>query len=103
MEYIKKTIYIIEYEGNEKEVSVSYGIIKGIDIKNKYTFEHISCTEKGSSGSPILNMKTNKVIGIHKEVYKNKNRGTFLNYVLQDFININNNLIKEINKKYMQN
>ena len=101
MEYIKETIYIIEYEGNEKEVSVSYGIIKGIDIKNKYTFEHISCTEKGSSGSPILNMKTNKVIGIHKEVYKNKNRGTFLNYVLQDFIN--KNLIKEFNEKYKLN
>ena len=65
MEYIKETIYIIEYEGNEKAVSVSYGIIKGIDIKNKYTFEHISCTEKGSSGSPILNMKTNKVIYKH--------------------------------------
>ena len=97
--YIKKSIYIIQYEGNEEEVSVSYGILKNIDKSNNYTFHHLCSTEKGSSGSPILNIKNNKIIGIHKEAYKNNsNRGTFLNYPIQEFIN--NILIEEFMNKY---
>ena len=97
--YIKKSIYIIQYEGKEEEASVSYGILKNIDESNNYTFEHLCSTEKGSSGSPILNIKNNKIIGIHKEAYKNNyNRGTFLNYPIQEYIN--NYLIEEFNEKY---
>ena len=98
--YIKESIYIIQYEGEKEGVSVSYGIIKGIDEKDKYTFKHLCCTDKGSSGSPILNINNNKIIGIHKESSSKDNRGTFLNYTIQDFINKNNkknNDIKEIN------
>ena len=98
--YIKESIYIIQYEGEKEEVSVSYGIIKGIDEKDKYTFKHLCCTDKGSSGSPILNINNNKIIGIHKESSSKDNRGTFLNYAIQDFINKNNKInndIKEIN------
>ena len=39
--YIKKSIYIIQYEGKEEEASVSYGILKNIDESNNYTFEHL--------------------------------------------------------------
>ena len=98
--YIKESIYIIQYEGEKDEVSISYGIIKGIDEKDNYTFKHFSCTDKGSSGSPILNINNNKIIGIHKESSSKDNRGTFLNYAIQDFINKNNKInndIKEIN------
>ena len=61
-----------------------------LDIK------HTCSTENGSSGSPILNIETNKVIGIHKEgsTIFDFNKGTYLKYALIDFINknkINNN------------
>ena len=33
---------------------------------NKYNIIHTCSTDDGSSGSPILNLKNNKVVGIHK-------------------------------------
>ena len=90
--YKKENIYIIQYEGKEEEVKVSYGKIKGIDESNKYTFQPLCSTNKGSSGSPILNINNNKIIGIHKESdSKNYNRGTLLNYAKQEFVNEYNN------------
>ena len=54
----------------------------------KYNFNHKCSTEGGSSGSPILNLK-NKLIGIHKETdNNNKNKGTFLNFPIKEFIKI---------------
>ena len=86
--YIKESIYIIQYEGKKKEVSVSYGIIQNIDKENNFTFEHLCSTDNGSSGSPILNIETNKIIGIHKDSRKdnNYNRGTFLNDPIKEYI-----------------
>ena len=103
-EYINETIYIIQYP--ENKLSVSYGIL--FDINEKYNFNHKCCTKGGSSGSPILNMN-NKIIGIHKQGNNNKlyNRGTFLNYPLKEFIELNNRkneeLLKEFNNKYNLN
>ena len=90
--YIKKSIYIIQYEGEKEEVSVSYGIMKNIDAENEYQFEHLCCTDKGSSGSAIFNLKNNKIIGLHKGNKKNFNIGIFLNFPIKEFI------IKELNK-----
>ena len=45
----------------------------------------------GSSGSPILNLKNNKLIGIHKQGALNYNIATFLNGPIKEFINININ------------
>ena len=75
---------------------------------------HYCSKDNGSSGSPILNLKNNKVIGIHKgtgDEKKNYNYGTLLKYPLNDFINkikrkniiieqkyINNNNINEDNQ-----
>ena len=104
--YVKESIYTIQYEGDREEVSVSYGIIKGIDELDNYTFKHLCSTNKGSSGSPILNVNNNKIIGIHKESSSNDNRGTFLNYAIKDFINKNNKInndIKEINNLNNEN
>ena len=114
-EFIDKTLYIIQYP--ESELSVSYGILESIYEDKKYDFRHKCCTKKGSSGSPILNM-SNKIIGIHKECYKDSyNNGTFLNDSIKEFIRIycstNNNeidnnknnekLLNEFNKKYKLN
>ena len=114
-EFIDKTLYIIQYP--ESELSVSYGILESIYEDKKYDFRHKCSTKKGSSGSPILNMN-NKIIGIHKECYKDSyNNGTFLNDSIKEFIQIycpkNNNeidniiknqkFLNEFNKKYNLN
>ena len=104
-EYINKTIYIIQYP--ENNLSVSYGILDKIYEDKKYNFNHKCSTRGGSSGSPILNIN-NKIIGIHKEGTKQYNKGTFLNYPIKEFIQlntINNNdiLLQEFNNKYHLN
>ena len=79
-----ETIYTIQYP-NGKNASVSYGFIINIE---KNDIKHTCNTDNGSSGSPILNISNNKLIGIHKEgsVRFNFNKGTFLKFPLNDFI-----------------
>ena len=83
-QYKDETLYITQYpEGN---LSVSYGILKQIFEDKPHNFLHKCSTRKGSSGSPIINLK-NKIIGIHNKGYdKNYNEGTFLNYPIKEFI-----------------
>ena len=103
--YINKSIYILHYL-NEKNSNVSYGLINNI---NKYNINHKCRIDKCSSGSPILNLQSKKVIGIHNEKSINDNIGTLLKFPLKDFsnklekmiININNveyKIIKELGK-----
>ena len=68
--YKGKSIYNISYPKNES-VSVSYGILNNLD-ENKMI--HKCSTDNGSSGSPILNLKNNKVIGIHVGSYENSSK-----------------------------
>ena len=100
--YEQKSIYILNYLLG-KNICVSYGILNKI---NKYDIIHICSTDNGSSGSPILNLENNKVIGIHKQGSNNFNfnKGTLLKYPLNDIIkkynkneNKNNVIIGEIN------
>jgi len=105
--YKNQSIYIPQYPNGDK-ASVSYGIIAQIDEENN--INHYCCTEKSSSGSPIVNLLNNKIIGIHKEdsTYFKINYGTFLKDQIIEFINkydinnknninnINNNIKNEI-------
>ena len=79
--YKDASLYILQYPFGDK-AQVSYG--KLIDI-NSYEIKHICNTEHGSSGSPILNLSNNKVIGIHKQSSDNISKGTFLKYPLKNF------------------
>jgi len=81
--YEEKSVYLLGYP-NGKKACVSYGLITNI---NNFNITHICSTENGSSGSPIINLENNKVIGIHKEgsVTFNFNLATFLRYPLDDF------------------
>ena len=92
--YASNSIYTIGYPNGE-EVKVSYGKINRLELKNQFGFSHLCSTQGGSSGSPILSLKNNKVIGIHKESSKqfNYNNGSFLKLSIKEFIskNINNN------------
>ena len=86
--YINNPIYIIQYS-EQKKLGVSYGILKGIFKEKEYNIKHSCFTEEGSSGSPIINLINNKVIGIHKKADNNNNYniGLFLNYAIEDLIN----------------
>jgi len=81
--YENKSIYILQYP-NQDKASVSYGIAKKIE---KDEINHLSSTLPGSSGSPILNLNNNKVIGIHIGAQKeiNMNLGTLLRKPLKQF------------------
>ena len=87
-----ESIYILHYP-NASKASVSYG--KGFILKNtenNYDIEHKCNTLFGSSGSPILNLTNNKVIGIHKGCVKIKdevilNIGTLLKFPLKELKN----------------
>ena len=85
--FADKSIYILQYPKG-KDAAVSYGQLKGF---YKYNIKHTCSTDYGSSGSPILNLENNKVIGIHKECSSifNYNQGTFLKYPLNCFISQN--------------
>ena len=86
-QYTNKSIYVLQYPKNEK-VSVSYGIIKNIDLSNNYDILHLCSTDIGSSGSPIFNILSNKIIGIHKGASNTKkfNKGTLLFFPLKEFL-----------------
>ena len=83
-----ETGYIIQYPTilTEQKAAVSYGIIKEIEEND---IIHFCCTQSGSSGAPILNLSSNKVIGIHREssMTLHCNKGTFLKNPISGFLN----------------
>ena len=94
-----ENIYVIQYPKlklSKQIAAVSYGILK--TINNEYKINHTCSTEAGASGSPILNIYENRVIGIHTESPNafNYNIGTHLKYPINEFLN-NINLIKKGN------
>ena len=65
--YKNESIYILHYpEGKDIEYSLDtiYSIDYSIDVEN-LIINHLCATKDGSSGGPILNLKTFKIIGIH--------------------------------------
>ena len=92
--YSNKSIYLVGYPG-DNHVVVSYGKPPEIDEVNKSKIKHYCSTEEGSSGSPILLIKNQKLIGIHYGTIKQfgYNNGTLLIYSIIEFANIKNNLL----------
>jgi len=91
-QYINKEILILQHPEGEK-LHVASGIIKNINEKRKYEFEHTLDTSNGSPGSPVILIENLKVIGIHKkrmEESDNK-KGIFISIIL-------NKLNKKLNK-----
>ena len=103
--YKSNSIYILHYP-NSQEASVSYGNGIKFDEEHKYYIQHKCKTLPGSSGGPILNLLTKKVIGIHKGGMKKNgeekyNIGIFLKDPLEE---INDNKIdNQINKNNLYN
>ena len=89
---IFKSIYIIHFPfGNQSSLSI--GIIEKIEDD---IIKHKCATEKGSSGSPIINLNNFKIIGIHQgtDDVLSLNEGMFLTNAINDF-----NKIKYSNEK----
>ena len=89
--YKNESIYILNYMNGE---NVSYGLITEINEENG--INHKCNTDNGSSGSPILSLKNNKLIGIH---YGSPNKyeynlGTLIIYAIIEFNKIQNNEIQ---------
>ena len=98
--YEDKSLYILHFPFGD-ELRVSYG--KGSTKENDFNIIHKCETNKGSSGSPIFNLSTNKVIGIHKS-YVSKangcfNLGNFLKYPIKELKSLFNKFHKKIKKR----
>ena len=83
-DYKDISIYIPQYS-SENNTIVSYGLLKEI---NNYEIKHTCSIENYSSGSPILNLSKNIVIGIQTQnvLNKNINFGIFLQFPLKEFL-----------------
>ena len=88
--FTKKSVYILQYP-NYRGASVSYGLINQICQEN--VLHHYCITDKGSSGSPIINLENSKVIGIHNGGSDkfNFNKGIFLKAPINGFFSENIN------------
>ena len=94
--YYNRDIYLLQYCKLDLKFKnyVSYGKIKEFD-EERNSLIHYCSTEKGASGSPILNIKNNKLLGIHQWGSSHYSSGKCLKNPIIDF-NKDNNLIKKI-------
>ena len=65
---------------------MSYGLIH--HLKDKKEIIYSSYKYVNNNISPIFNLSNNKLIGIHKNISNYYNRGIFLRYLINGFINI---------------
>ena len=89
--YLDESIYILN-NYKDKDIFVSYGKLLYINNSN---ITHNCNIKEGSSGSPILLLNNQKIIGIHCGSSKqNKyNKGRILIYSIIEFSKIKNNLL----------
>ena len=92
--YQNESLYVIHYPDGHN-ASFSPGIIQKIHSNNEI-IEHLCSTKNGSSGAPIINLNTFKVIGIHTGKHRTSdfNLGMILRKPIDEF-NANNRLKKE--------
>ena len=100
--FMNQSIYILSYID---QIYSSYGLLTKISGD---TINHKCSTEEGASGSPILSLESNSVIGVHRSGTKynlNINYGTLILKSLIEFQQIKNNLlvIKDPKKSIARN
>ena len=91
----EKPIYIIHYPKNinrKEYVNSSFGILNKIN-ENKSEINYFCSTDNGSSGSPVLSLSTQQVIGLHKGTRErfNYNIGILMKDILDEFFKYLNN------------
>ena len=92
--YKNKSIYMIHYPNGNN--SLSFGTIEKVNADN-IEIVHLCPSRDGSSGSPIINYNTFKVIAIHtgRNKTKNINYGKLLREPLKEFNDTENKLKRE--------
>ena len=82
--YLGKEIFILQHPYGEEMYSATGKIINIED----YKFKHDAGTCTGSSGSPVILIENNCVIGIHREIKKNSEKkiGTFLGELFEGLV-----------------
>ena len=81
-DYINESIYILHFN-NKNNISVSYGIIKGL---NEFEIKYLSNKTELPKNSPIFNLSSNKVIGLYQNNNNYYNKGIFFNILINEFI-----------------
>ena len=87
--YDKESIYIMQYN-YQKDISVSFGIIRGI---SKDRIDYSCYINNNSKGLPIFNLSNYKIIGIHETKYIYHNKGILLNNIIKKFFDEDKNEI----------
>ena len=98
----KKSAYVLNYPKGEN-IGVSFGKIVQL---NDQKIKHSCSTDNGSPGSPILDLDSFKVIGIHYGSSNNNfqfNKGTFMKNIVSKFINSIQKGINNLNTNYNMN
>ena len=92
--YSNQSIYIPNYQKG-KDIVVSYGQIPKLNNESETEIIYYCSTERGSSGSPILLIDNQKLIGIHYAASKSKefNMGSLIIYSIRKFQTMENNLL----------
>jgi hypothetical protein len=95
--YRDKSVYLLHYPHNEI-IEKSEGIINCI-YEDGYNLEHFCSSSDGSSGGPILDLITCKVLAVHKGTKKvrNCNVGTYLKIPIEKFNKEYKNTKNDIN------
>ena len=89
-----ESIYAIQYN-NKKELSISFGKIKGI-IKEKINY---SCYINSNSNIvPIFDIASNKIIGMHEKISNFYNKGILLKEIIKAFFFECKSVINGINE-----
>ena len=78
----KQTIYIIHHNNADKEISVSYGIIRFI---NKYEISLACNINTNGSIAPIFNSTNNKLLGFYYNASKYFIKGIILKIIIDKF------------------
>ena len=89
--YESISLYILKYV--ENNILASFGLLQQISQNSIY---HKCSTVYGSSGSPIILLDTNEVIGVHFGPAKhtpNTNKGTFLVEPIRQFQRMTDNIL----------
>ena len=77
------SIYIIHYNNDNKNISVSYGTINNF---NNSKIRYSGNINSNIGICPIFNLFNNKIIGIHQCFNKYFNKGIFMNEIIHKFI-----------------
>ena len=107
-QYKNKHVFASGYPYGDEIVTCGGSIIN----INNFEFDHNIGTETGSSGSPVVLLSNEKLIGIHKQgnTVKNLNEGTFIGIIidqlrekLKNRIQTNENITKSVPDKINNN